>query len=119
MSDYVDVALTACASTAVASYSRERQKDVGRHYARARGGRANLHARTWKSWALIGGNYGGVRRWMQRSGEENTDGDGVEQDLFQKNPCPPGFQCEKTNNHKKKRSSLAWSVADCIYSIRK
>lgn len=43
-----------------------------------------------------GWNYGGVRRWMQRSGKENTDGDGVEQDLFQKNelrqnPCPPSF----------------------------
>lgn len=55
---------------------------------------------------------------MQRSGEENTDGDGVEQDLFQKNnlrqnPRPPGCQCEK------KISSFAWSVGDRVYFIKK
>lgn len=42
---------------------------------------------------------------MQRSGEENTDGDGGEQDLFQKND--------------RKISSFAWSVGDCVYFIIK
>lgn len=101
------------------SDSWERQKDVGHCYVRARSGRlrANLHAQTWKSWVLIGWNYGGVRRWMQWSGEENTDGDGVEQDLEKQPRTEP--LCAWLSMWGKKIPPFAWPVGDRVYFIRK
>lgn len=89
------------------------QKDVGRRYVRVSKS-ARPDVEVW-----------GSDRMELRGCEaldatercrENTDGDGVEQDLFQKNnlqqnPRPPGFQC----GWKKKITSFAWWVGNCCF----